>query len=153
MAKICRGFGNREVFQNIDNELKECIEIAINMGCTTFYTGGMGDFDLKFASAVKRAKQTFNDIKLICVKPYLTKELNDNKDYYYSLYDDIFIPTELADIYYKAIITRRNKWIVDNSDIIIAYTIRGYGGAYNAIKYAERQNKLIIKISQKLPPI
>lgn len=148
MAKVCSGFGHRDIFQNIDDKIYECVNKAIETGCTLFYTGAMGDFDKLFSSSVRKAKCLHKDIdiKLICVKPYLTKELNKEKEYYYSLYDDIIIPTELADIHYKSVITKRNEWIVDNSDIIIAYTVREYGGAFTAIKYAEKKNKLILKI-------
>ncbi|MEE3427944.1 MAG: hypothetical protein VZQ55_03080 [Ruminococcus sp.] len=99
-----------------------------------------------FSRAVRKAKKTNPNIKLICVKPYMTKELNDNKEYYKSMYDDVIIPTELIGIHYKSAITARNRWIVDNSDIVIVYTIRAYGGAYTAINYAKKKNKLVIKL-------
>ncbi len=148
MSKTCCGFGHRDVFQNIEETLDLFIEKAISKGCTLFYTGAMGDFDSIFSSAVRKAKHKHPrlDIKLICVKPYLTKELNDNKEYYYAMYDDIIIPTELADVHFKSIITKRNEWIIDNSDIVIIYTVRDYGGAYNSLKYAKRRSKTIYTI-------
>lgn len=148
MLKVCSGFGHRNVLQNIDEKLYEYIEEAIKMGCTVFYTGAMGDFDTKFSLAVRQAKHRHKNIniKLICVKPYLTKSLNIEKEFYYSMYDDILIPTELANIHYKSIITKRNEWIIDNSDVVISYTIHNYGGAFTAVKYAEKNNKIILKI-------
>ena len=106
----------------------------------------MGDFDSLFSSAVRRAKKTYPHIKLICIKPYFTNDINTNRDYYTALYDDIIIPDELAGIHYKAAIKARNRWMIDNSEIILIYTIRNYGGAYDALKYAERKGKCIIKI-------
>ena len=105
----------------------------------------MGDFDSLFSSAVRRAKKTYPHIKLICIKPYFTNDINTNRDYYTALYDDIIIPDELAGIHYKAAIKARNRWMIDNSEIILIYTIRNYGGAYDALKYAERKGKCIIK--------
>lgn len=104
----------------------------------------MGDFDDLFSSAVRKAKSNYPDIKLICVKPYMTKDINENGEYLYTLYDDIIIPTELADIHYKSVITERNRWIISKSDIVIIYSIRNYGGAYNALKYARKQNKTVL---------
>lgn len=147
MSKVCCGFGHRQVFQNIDEELDKAIRYCINDGCRIFYTGDMGDFDRKFASTVRRYKHKYDDIKLILVCPYLTKKLQVYKEYYEEMYDDIIIPTELADIHYKQIITKRNQWIIDNSDYVISYTFRDYGGAYNAYKYATKQKKSIIKIT------
>lgn len=146
MGKICCGFGHRNVFKDIKSELEKTIEDAIDKGCDTFYTGAMGEFDSMFSSAVRAAKHSHPEVKLICVKPYLTKELQESKEYYYSMYDDIIIPTELADTHYKSIITKRNKWMIDQSDIIITHTIRDYGGAYTAMKYAKKTEKDIIEL-------
>lgn len=65
---------------------------------------------------------------------------------FFSLYDDIITPTELADVHYKKIITKRNQWIIDRSDIVIGYSTRNYGGANNAIKYAYKKGKTVLLI-------
>ncbi len=143
---VCCGFGHRNVFSRIDYKLNEAIAEAIALGCDTFYTGAMGEFDRLFSSAIRKTKQTCPDIKLICVKPYMTKEINESKDYYAAKYDDLIIPTELMGIHPKAAIKARNRWMVEKSDIVIGYTIRNYGGAYTALKYAERLKKKTIYI-------
>ena len=145
---VCCEFGHKEIFQNIGNRLDEAIAQSIDFGCSVFYTGAMGEFDSLFSSAVRIAKKTHPEIKLICIKPYLTKELNENKDYYSAMFDDVIIPTDLMGIHYKTAIKARNRWIVDNSDVVIGYIIRDYGGAYTAIKYAEKKNKKIILINK-----
>ena len=106
----------------------------------------MGEFDSLFSSAVRKAKKTYPNIKLICVKPYFTNDINIDKDYYAALYDDIIIPDELAGIHPKAAIKARNRWIIDNSDIVLIYTVRNFGGAYEAKRFAERNGKRLIKI-------
>lgn len=143
----CCGFGHRDVFQNIDKELCEAVQSAVSIGCDVFYTGAMGDFDRCFSSAVRKQKKK---AKLVCVKPYMSNELNTNKQYYNDMYDDIIIPDELAFEHYKSAITKRNRWMIDNSDIVIVYVIKNYGGAYDAMRYAERQNKTVVKIEKKI---
>ena len=59
---------------------------------------------------------------------------------------DIIIPTELADVHYKSVITKRNRWMISQSDLVIVYSIRNYGGAYYALKYAHSNNKSIITL-------
>ena len=146
MSKACCGFGHREVFENISESLDKAIQQDIEDGCVYFYTGGMGEFDSLFSSAVRRAKKRFPNIKLICIKPYMTKEINENHNYYSGLYyDNVIIPTELAGVHYKAAINKRNQWLVDQSDIII-----GYGGAYKAIKYAKSEKKRILYLGVDL---
>ena len=106
----------------------------------------MGEFDSLFSSAVRKAKKSYPNIKLICVKPYFTNDINTNGEYYASLYDDIIIPDEIADVHPKAAIKARNRWIIDNSDIVLIYTVRNYGGAYEAKRFAERNSKRLVII-------
>lgn len=144
--KACCGFGHREIFGTITEKVVTAVKKAAEQGCELYYTGAMGEFDEIYSSAVRFLKKTYPEIKLVCVKPYLTKGINESGDYLYSLYDDIIIPTELADIHYKTVITKRNQWIIDKCDVVIGYTIRDYGGAYKAIDYAKKKGKEIIII-------
>lgn len=146
MSKMCCGFGHRDVFENISRLLDSVVMTATENGYDLFYTGAMGQFDNLFSSSVRKAKKIYPNVKLICVKPYLTRDLNINKDYYTTMYDDIIIPNELADIHPKAAIKARNRWIVDNSELVVTYLVRNQGGAYEAVKYAHRKKKLIIQI-------
>ena len=148
VKKACCGFGHRNVFENINGELDNAIEAAIQQGCELFYTGAMGEFDSLFTAAVRRAKKAYPHIKLICVKPYMTNDVNTNRDYYAAMYYDVIIPDELAGIHYKAAIKARNQWIVDQSDVVIGYTVRDHGGAYEALQYAHKKNKNIIQINR-----
>lgn len=51
-------------------------------------------------------------IRLVLVIPYMTHQLNRDKEYYEASYDDIVIPSELIGIHYKAAIKKRNRWMV-----------------------------------------
>ena len=83
--KACCGFGHRNVFENISSKLDNAVEEAIVQGCEMFYTGAMGEFDSLFSSAVRSAKKAYPHIKLICVKPYFTNDINTNREPYTSL--------------------------------------------------------------------
>ena len=147
MKKSCCGFGHREVLRNIEEQLYFAVKNAVNQNCELFYTGAMGAFDSLFSSAVRRAQKFYPNIKLICVKPYFSNDINTNRDYYSALFDDIIVPDELAFVYYKSAIKARNRWMIDNSDVVIFYTVRNFGGAYEAKKYALKQCKSIIEIN------
>ena len=146
--KACCGFGHRTIMKNIENSIYSAVLLAAQKGCKTFYTGGMGDFDMQFSSAVRKLRIRFPDIKLICVKPYFTNEINTNGEYYAAMYDDIVIPPAIIGVHYKRAITARNRWMVDNSDLIVSYIIRDYGGAADTIKYAKRMDKRIISLAE-----
>ena len=86
---------------------------------------------------------------LPCVVPcklYFTNDINTDSDYYNAMYDDVIIPPELIGVHYKAAIKARNRWMIDNSDVILIYTVRNYGGACEAKRYAQHENKAIIII-------
>ena len=142
----CCGFGHRDVLEKIDDAVYAAVLKAVERGCDIFYTGAMGEFDSLFSSAVRKIKKIYPEIKLICVKPYFTNDLNINGEYYAALYDDVFIPDELADIHPKAAIKYRNRRMIDHSDIVLIYTKRTYGGEYEARKYAERIGKEVVYI-------
>lgn len=138
-------FGHREVYEDINAQLFVTISAVIkiyNVG--TFLVGGDGQFDHIAAGMVKRLKEKYPFIRLILVRPYRTKDLQINKEYYYEYYDDIIIPEELLETYYRSAIAKRNRWMVDHSECVISYQRHEYGGAYNAIKYAERCGKPVI---------
>ena len=147
--KACCGFGHRIIYENISDQLDRAIEDSICQGCELFYTGAMGEFDRLFSTTVRKMKKTYPHIKLISVKPYFTQELNENKDYYASMYDDVIVPDDIAGVHYKAAIKARNRWIIDHSDRVLIYTIREYGGAYDAKKYAEKTGKQMIRINYR----
>ena len=143
----CCGFGHREVLVKIDKAIYAAVLKAAEQDCEIFYTGVMGEFDSLFSFAVRKAKKIYPVIMLICVKPYFTNDLNINGEYYSALYDDVIIPDELADIHPKTAIKYRNRWMIDHSDIVLIYTKRTYGGAYEARRYAERIGNEMVYIS------
>ena len=87
-------------------------------------------------------------MRLIAVLPYMRSDINTNRAYYESCFDDIIIPIELADIHYKAAILRRNQWMIDHADYLIACVIRDFGGAYAAMQYPAKQRKKILNLAE-----
>lgn len=149
---VCTFAGHREVYQaNIANRLDEAIEQIIKTDDSVrFLVGGMGDFDGMCSSAVRRAKKKYpaKQISLELVLPYLTQELNENKSYYETSYDDIIVPIELAGVHYKSAITKRNRWMVEKSNYLIAFVYRDFGGAFTTLRYAEKKGLQIINLAE-----
>ena len=151
---VCTFAGHREVYQaNIADKLDEAISRIIkNDDCFRFLVGGMGDFDGMCSSAVRRAKRNYpnKQISLELILPYLTQELNENKSYYEISYDDVVVPIELGGVHYKSAITKRNRWMVDKSDWMIAFVYRDFGGAYTSLRYAEKKGLQIINLAKEI---
>ena len=148
----CVFAGHREVFQEgINNKVEEEINRLLHTDKEfVFLTGGMGNFDDMCSAAVRRAKCRHPDlnITLTLVMPYMSNKLNTDEAYYKSMYDEIVIPEESANAYYKAAIKKRNRWMVDKADFLIAYVHREFGGAYETVKYAQKQGKPVINLAE-----
>lgn len=148
----CTFAGHREMFnsctQQIENALKVLIEHEDTLCC---YVGGMGEFDAFSAAAVRNLKRRYpnKEIQLTLVLPYMQKKLNEYKQYYKTSFDDILIPSELAELHYKRAIPARNKWLVDHSDYLIAMVWRDFGGVYTTLRYAQKQGKKIILLERE----
>lgn len=139
MENICCGFGHRKIYGEIPL-LSDTIKKLSEQGVTEFLTGGMGDFDRIFAETVRRV----NNARLVLVLPYMTAELNKNRDFYESLYDEIIIPQCVEGMFPKAAIKQRNRWMVRKSSIAVGYITQNHGGAYDAMKYAGSIGKITI---------
>lgn len=109
-----------------------------------FYLGRNGDFDILAASVIKRLHKNYRDDNsvMILVLPYPVKDY----EYYDDYYDEIIIPDELHGVHPKAAITERNRWIVANSDMLIAYIRNKSGGTATCVQMAERLRRTVIKI-------
>ena len=144
--KICCFCGHRDCDSSIREQIKETItDLIENQGITTFYSGGMGNFDKRCEGVARELKQKYKDIWLCLIAPYMTKRLNANREYYNEIYDEIIIP-DLGDIHYKRAITERNKWMVEKSDMLLCYVTHSRGGAYQSLQYARKLNKTIRKL-------
>ena len=149
---VCTFAGHREVFlssvsQDIDHTLSELVQSEDDY---VFYSGGKGDFDFMCEAAVRRLKKRCPhlNIQLNLVLPYMTNQINRDKEYYEERFDDIIIPMELMGVHHKAAIKKRNRWMVDRSDVVLSYIYRDFGGAFDAVNYALRQGKRVLNLAK-----
>jgi len=134
--------GHREILSGEDEirkRLIEEVENLINKGATEFLLGGYGSFDYMCAGVVKELKQKYPHIKSILVKPYLNKPFDD------WLYDESEYPP-IENAPKKFAIIKRNEYMVDRADTLIAYVKYETGGAATTLRYAVKKNKAIIQI-------
>ena len=93
---------------------------------------------------MQKGRKDKKQIELILVEPYMKQSINRDGRYLQTQFDDIVIPMELGDVHYKQAICRRNRWMVEHSQVMIAYVVRNKGGAYEAMRYAQRCGLRII---------
>ena len=120
-------------------------EIRKNPTCK-FYLGGYGAFDSLCLRTLRELKKEFQDIELIFITPYIDKNYSKLEFAKYH-YDDIIFPP-LESIPRKFAILKRNEWMVEEADLVIAYVIYSWGGATKTLEYAKRKKKHIVNIAK-----
>ena len=110
-----------------------------------FYIGRNGEFDIYASTVIKRiqAMTGKENSSLICVLPYPEKDI----EYYEKYYDSVIIPECAENAHPKVAITKRNRWMVEQSDLVVCYIERESGGAYTALKHAKGLQKQIINLA------
>ena len=151
----CTFAGHAEVYAaDIEEKLNNIIEHLLTVEDeAVFYVGGRGEFDSMAAAAVRTARYRHRDkkIQLYLVEPYMSKQINRDKDFYSQLYDGIIVPQELMGVHPKAAITKRNRVMVDWSNVLIAFVYRDFGGAYETLKYAKSKGDIrIINLAEEV---
>ena len=110
-----------------------------------FYLGGYGNFDSFAFRCCKEYQKENPNARLIYITPYLGATLDNNREYLEDNYDEILYPP-LEEVPLKFAISKRNEWMVEQADTIIAYVDCHYGGAYKALLHAKRKRKLYVNI-------
>lgn len=141
------GHSNCLFNDDIKKQLKNILldEIIKNPTCK-FYLGGYGDFDGLCLRTLRELKHDFPTIEIIFITPYLDKNYSklELAKYYY---DDVIFPP-IESVPRKFAILKRNEWMVEQADLVIAYVKYSWGGAAKALEYSKRKKKRIINIAK-----
>ena len=135
--------GHREFYGN-EKEiewLRDTIEKLILRGADDFLLGGYGGFDNCAATIVWELKRRHPDIRSTLVLPYLDRAVDATK------YDGTLYPP-LEKVPKRYAISKRNRYMVDEADIVVAYVNHDWGGAAETLAYAKRQKKEIISFCE-----
>ena len=123
------------VRKRLTNEIHE----LLHAGYRNFYLGGYGDFDNLSAVVLDELKSDWPDMERFLILPYLDKQVDT------SMYDGILYPP-LEKVPKRFAISRRNKWMVEQSSVIVAYVDHGWGGAAKTLEYAMKKGLRIINL-------
>ena len=94
------------------------------------------------AQIVHELKAEFPNIESTLVLAYLSTDVD------LQLYDNSLYPP-LENVPPRYAISRRNRWLVENSDIVVAYVQHSWGGAATTLSFAARKGKPIIVYPNK----
>ena len=134
--KSCFMFGHSDCPDTMLPKIEEAIVNCYSKGVTAFYVGSRGRFDGLAATAVKRVKQQYSDIRLYLLLAYHPGERPVDP---WDGFDGSYYPP-LENTPRQYTIVKANRYMVDTTDFLICY-VKHIGNTRNLLEYAQRRKK------------
>ena len=136
-------FGHKDTPKNIEPTLRTTlIDLIENKNVTVFYVGNNGSFDTMVRRQLEDLSHTY-PITYSVVLAYLPTKKSEYDDY-----TNTILPEGIETVPKRFAISYRNKWMVEQADIVVTYVTHSFGGAAQFKAMAERQGKTVIELSE-----
>ena len=141
---VCCFFGHKEVPSGLDKLLAPTLTELIAEGVDSFLVGNQGGFDSTVLHVLRELKEKYPHISYHVVLAYMPWKKEE-----YSLYTptETLYPEGMESTHPRFAISRRNKWMVQESDVVVTYITHSWGGAAQFAELAERKHKKVINIA------
>ena len=141
----CCFFGHKDTHSSVYVKLKEVVEkLIVEDGVTSFLVGNQGHFDGLVLSALRHLKMKYPHINYNVVFAYMPAEKEAWNPYEFG---ETMLPEGIESVHPRYAISWRNKWMVNESDVVVAYITHSWGGAAKYVELAQRKGKAIINIA------
>ncbi len=141
---VCTFFGHRDCPDSIKLTLQSQIEDLItNHGVDLFYVGNQGQFDALVRRVLKELTGKYPHINYAVVLAYMPREGAEPADY-----ADTMLPEGIEKVPPRFAIAWRNKWLLSQSEYIVAYVTHSWGGAAQFVEKAKKQRKTVINLGE-----
>lgn len=140
-----------------------CIDLIENHSVDTFICGGAIGVDQMAFMVCNKLKQKYPHIKIVLAMPFENQAIKwpkasqDILASHIKLADEVVLVDELKEyglkdietkIYHPAKMQKRNEYMVNNSDFVVAvWNGDTSGGTFNCISYAKKKEKKIVEIN------
>lgn len=140
-----------EVKPYIAKQLERILRNLIGEGIRYFGSGGARGFDLMAADAVLQLKKEFPHIRLIMVLSCRDQTLGwrgEDLRHYERVLSQADKVVYVQEKYTPGCMQKRNRHLVDNSSVCVAYCTREYGGTAYTVRYALRQSVKTMQVGE-----
>ena len=148
--KTCAFTGHRILEEDFSlKKLKAAIKEVILRGVDTFLVGMAMGFDLYAAETVLSLKRKFPHVKLVACIPCYHQEKNfslKDKKRYAKILKKVDEQVLVSEEYYSGCMQKRDRYMADKADILIAYLKKETGGTAFTVKYFQKKYPLKEKI-------
>lgn len=144
----CTLTGHRQI-KDLDYALLDRVILnLVKNGCTRFFCGMARGFDLAAAESVIEVKRTYPAELVACIPCGSQSDSYSSADR--ARYDRILKNCSeilvLSENYYNGCMHVRDRFMVDNSDVVLCYLRQKSGGTYYTVNYAGKTRKKIIEL-------
>lgn len=148
--RVCAFSGHRNLNSGgFDNGLLDRVILnLIKNGTNTFLCGMAQGFDLAAAQSVLQYKKDY-DILLVACLPCANQTdtfSEKNRKIYNSVLEQCDKVITLAPVYYSGCMHERDRFMVENSDLLVCYLRKRSGGTFYTVNYARKMGKKIIEL-------
>ncbi|MBQ3077115.1 MAG: hypothetical protein IJC43_04595 [Clostridia bacterium] len=144
---VCTFFGHSDCYANISPVLLPILRQLVGEGVDTFLVGNHGGFDGKVYAALRRLKEELPAIQYHVILAYPPGRQEEFPAYPPEV---TLCPEGVENGPPRFAITRRNRWMVEQADVVITYITHPWGGAAQFVRMAERRGKRIIHLAPLL---
>ncbi len=142
--KTCTFFGHGDTPSDIQPRLRETVEdLILHHGVTLFYVGNQGNFDAMTRCVLRELQQKYPKIRHAVVLERLPGKPSEYEDY-----SDTMFPEGLELAHPRYAIAKRNEWMLAQSEYVITYVTRKWGGAYTYADMARKKKKNVIALAE-----
>ena len=136
-------FGHKDTPKNIEPTLRTTlVDLIENQGASVFYVGNNGNFDTMVRRQLENLSQTY-PITYNIVLAYIPTKKSE-----YDSFTNTLLPEGIETVPKRFAISYRNKWMIEQADVVVTYVTHSFGGAAQFKAMAERQGKTVIELSE-----
>lgn len=136
-------FGHRDVPKEIEPTLRKTLtDLIENHNANELYVGNNGKFDAMVRRQLEDLSEIY-DINYSIVLAYMPCKKNE-----YDNFTNTIFPEGIETAPKRLAICKRNEWMTRQSDIVVTYVTRNFGGAWKFKTLSEKQGEIIIELSE-----
>ena len=137
----CTFFGHRDCPDSLKPKLQSAIiDLITNHGVDMFYVGNQGAFDRLARGVLREVTQECPRARYAVVLAYTPSERPAADT------ADTMLPEGIELVHPRYAISWRNNWMLQQSDIVVAYVTHSWGGAAQYVQKAIRSGKTVINL-------